>query len=164
MATTKKDDVITWLRDAHAMEAAHVDNIERLIGLTDDHPQLKAQLQRHLEATRRQREEIERQLESMGSDNSVLKDWAMRLPGRIEPLLSLFTPDSMPKNCLAAHGYEAFEIASYRSMLGAAEELGMTDLRAMCERFIREEQEMATFLFDNLPGITRQYLRGLDQG
>jgi ferritin-like metal-binding protein YciE len=162
MATTKKDDLITWLRDAHAMEAAHVDNIERLIGVTDDYPQFKAQLQRHLDATRRQRQEIERQLESMGSDNSVLKDWAMRLSGRLEPLLSVLTPDSMPKHCLAAHGYEAFEIASYRSLLGAAEELGMTDLRAMCERFIREEQEMATFLFDNLPGITRQYLRGRD--
>ena len=164
MATTKKDDLITWLRDAHAMEVAHVDNIERLVGVTDDYPQLKAQLQRHLDVTRRQREEIQRQLENMGSDTSTLKDWVMRIPGRLEPLLSLFTPDSMPKNCLAAHGYEAFEIASYRSMLGAAEELGMTDLRAMCERFIREEQEMATFLFDNLPGITRQYLRGLEQG
>ena len=164
MATTKKDDLITWLRDAHAMEVAHIDNIERLVGVTDDYPQLKAQLQRHLDVTRRQREEIQRQLENMGSDTSTLKDWVMRIPGRLEPLLSLFTPDSMPKNCLAAHGYEAFEIASYRSMLGAAEELGMTDLRAMCERFIREEQEMATFLFDNLPGITRQYLRGLEQG
>jgi ferritin-like metal-binding protein YciE len=45
-------------------------------------------------------------------------------------------------------------------MLGAAEELGMAELRTLCERFIREEQEMAQFLFDNLPEITRQYLRG----
>ncbi len=65
----------------------------------------------------------------------------------------------MPKNCLAAHAYEGLEIASYRSILGAAEELGMTDLRTMCERFIREEQEMANFLFEHLPEITRQYLR-----
>ncbi len=164
MATTKKDDLITWLRDAHAMEAAHVDNIERLVGLTDDYPQLKAQLQRHLDVTKRQREEIQRQLEHLGSDTSTLKDWGMRLPGMVQPLLSMFTPDSMPKNCLAAQGYEAFEIASYRSMLGAAEELGMTELRAMCERFISEEQEMATFIFDHLPEITRQYLRGRASG
>ena len=164
MANTKQNDVVAWLRDAHAMEAAHVDNLERLIGLANDYPQLKAQLQRHLEVSKRQREEIQRQLEHLGSDTSTQKDWAMKLPGLVEPVLSMFTPDSMPKNCLAAHGYEAFEIASYRSMLGAAEELGMTELRAMCERFIREEQEMATFIFDHLPEITRQYLRGRASG
>ena len=160
MANTKQKDMIAWLRDAHAMEAAHVDNIERLIGHADPYPQLKAQLQRHLEVSKRQRNEIERELERLGSDTSTLKDWAMRLSGRLEPLLSMFTRDAMPKHCLAAHGYEAFEIASYRSMLGAAEELGMTELRAMCERFIGEEQEMANFLFEHLPEITRQYLRG----
>jgi Protein of unknown function (DUF3618) len=29
----------------------------------------------------------------------------------------------------------------------------------MCERFIREEQEMANVFFEQLPAITRQYLR-----
>ena len=160
MATSKKDDVITWLRDAHAMEAANIDNLERLIGLTNDYPQLKSKLQQHLEVSKRQREEVERQLQRLGSDTSTLKDWAMRIAGRIEPYVSVLTPDSVPKNCIAALAYENFEIASYRSMLGAAEELGMAELRTMCERFIREEQEMAQFLFDHLPDITRQYLRG----
>jgi len=35
-------------------------------------------------------------------------------------------------------------------MLGAAEELGMGDLQQMCERFIREEQEMANVFFEQL--------------
>jgi ferritin-like metal-binding protein YciE len=159
MASTKKDDLTSWLRDAHAMEAAHIDNIERLIGLSDVYPQLKAQLQNHLEVSKRQREEIQRELQRLGADTSTLKDWALKVAGQVEPLLSRLTRDSMPKNCLAAHAYEAFEIASYRSMLGAAEEFGMTDLRALCERFIREEQEMASYLFEHLPEITRQYLR-----
>jgi ferritin-like metal-binding protein YciE len=159
MASTKRDDVIGWLRDAHAMEAAHVDNLERLVGLTGDYPQLKAQLQRHLGASKRQREEIERELERLGSDTSTLKDWAMRLPGMVQPFLSLFTQDTVPKNCLAAHAYQAFEIASYRSLLGGAQELGLSELQNLCERFIAEEQEMASFLFEHLPEITRQYLR-----
>src|SRR5919199_4130182 len=155
MATSKKDDVITWLRDAHAMEAANIDNLERLIGLTNDYPQLKSKLQQHLEVSKRQREEVERQLQRLGSDTSTLKDWAMRIAGRIEPYVSVLTPDSIPKNCIAALAYENFEIASYRSMLGAAEELGDTALRTMCERFIGEEQDMAGFLFEHLPEVTR---------
>ena len=163
--TTKKDHLIAWLRDAHAMEAATIDNLERLIGrIKDDYPQLKSQLQRHLEVSRRQREEIERQLKQLGSDTSTLKDLAMRLSGRLEPLLAGVTPDDLPKHCIAAHGWEHFEIGSYRSMLGAAQEMGMTDLQQMCERFIREEQEMAQFLFEHLPEITRQYLQRHSSG
>ena len=156
---SKKEELAAWLRDAHAMEAATIDNLERLIGRADDDPPLKSQLQRHLEISRRQKEEIEQQLKQLGSDTSKLKDLAMRLTGRIEPLLSGIAPDDLPKHCIAAHSWEHFEIASYRSMLGAAQELGMGDLQQMCERFIREEQEMATFLFDQLPAITRQYLQ-----
>jgi ferritin-like metal-binding protein YciE len=159
MASTKRDDVIAWLRDAHAMEAAHVDNLDRLIRLSDDYPQLKSQLQKHLSISTRQRDEIEQNLAQFDTSRSLLKDWAMKISAQVEPFVSRFTHDSVPKNCLLAHAYEAFEIASYRSLLGAAEELDMEDLRTLCERYILEEQEMANFLFENLPEITRRYLR-----
>jgi ferritin-like metal-binding protein YciE len=159
MATSKQDVVIAWLRDAHAMETATTDNLERLIGRAGEYPQLKSQLQRHLEVSRRQVQEVEQQLKSLGSDSSTLKDMAMRFTGRLEPLLSGITSDDMPKHCIAAYSWEQFEIASYRAMLGAADELGKTDLEQMCELFIREEQEMANFLFEHLPAITRQYLQ-----
>jgi ferritin-like metal-binding protein YciE len=156
---TRMDQLIAWLRDAHAMEAATTDNLERLVARADQYPQLKVGIARHIEISYRQKEEIERQLQALGSDTSTLKDMAMRLAGRLEPLLSGVTADDMPKHCIAGHSWEQFEIGAYRSMLGAAEELGMTELGHMCERFIREEQEMATLFFEQLPAITRQYLR-----
>jgi len=159
MASSRKDDLMAWLRDAHAMEAATTDNLERLIARADKYPQLKMPMQRHLEVSHRQKDEIEQQLKALGSDTSTLKDMAMRLAGRLEPLLSGVTSDDMPKHCIAAHSWEQFEIGAYRSMLGAAEELGMSELQQMCERFIREEQEMANVFFEQLPAITRQYLR-----
>jgi ferritin-like metal-binding protein YciE len=159
MATSRKDDLIAWLRDAHAMEAATTDNLERLIARADHYPQLKAAMQRHLDVSRRQQEELEQQLKAIGSDTSTLKDMAMRLAGRLEPLLSGVTADDMPKHCIAAHSWEQFEIGAYRAMLGAAQELALSELQQMCERFIREEQEMATVFFEQLPAITRQYLR-----
>jgi ferritin-like metal-binding protein YciE len=159
MARSRKDNLIAWLRDAHAMEAATTDNLERLIARADKYPQLKTPMQHHLEVSRRQTDEIEQQLNALGSDTSTLKDMAMRLAGRLEPLLSGMTADDMPKHCIAAHSWEQFEIGAYRSMFGAAEELGMSELQQMCERFIREEQEMANVFFEQLPAITRQYLR-----
>jgi ferritin-like metal-binding protein YciE len=159
MTDKRRNDVLAWIRDAHAMEAAAVDNLERLIGTADDYPALQAQLKAHLIVSMRQREEVEKVLVGLGTDTSQIKDAAMRLGGQVEQLLSRFTPDSIPKNCLAAYAYANLEIASYRSLLGAAEELGMATVKTMCERFIGEEQEIADFLFDNIPSITGQYLR-----
>ena len=45
-------------------------------------------------------------------------------------------------------------------MLGAAEELGLYDLMRLCERFIPEEEAMAKVFFEELPEVTRKYLRG----
>ena len=155
----KRDDLIAWLRDAHSMETGTVDNLERLIEMTDDYPPLQSQLRRHLEVSRRQADDLRRELERLGDEPSAFKNFGMKAAGLLEPLLSKLTSDDLPKNCLAAFAYENFEIASYRSLMGAADELGMTELSALCGRAIAEEQEMADFLFEHLPEITRQYLR-----
>jgi ferritin-like metal-binding protein YciE len=83
----------------------------------------------------------------------------MKLGGKGQPVLSWLTSDSVPKNCLAAYAYEHFEIASYRSLMAAAQDLGMLELAAMCERSIAVEQGMADFLFRQIPEITRRYLQ-----
>jgi ferritin-like metal-binding protein YciE len=94
-----------------------------------------------------------------GSDTSTLKDLAMRLTGTMQPLLSGISPDNMPKNCIAGHAWEHFEIASYRSLEAAAEELGMNELRAMCQRCVQEEEEMADFFLQHLAEVTRHHLK-----
>ena len=77
MTTSRKDDLIAWLRYAHAMEAATTDNLERLIARADDYPRLKTQMEHHAEVSRRQKDEIERQLKALGSDTSALKNAGM---------------------------------------------------------------------------------------
>ena len=126
------------------------------IARADDGP-LKTEMERHAEISRRQKDEIERQLKALGSDTSAWKDAAMRLAGRLEPLVSGITVYDMPKHLIAAHSWEQFEIGAYRSMLGTAEELEMADLKTMCERFIPEEEEMAKTFFEELPAVTRKY-------
>jgi ferritin-like metal-binding protein YciE len=159
MAQGKKDELIAWLRDAHAMETATVDNLERLIGRARDYPRLSSAMERHLEESRQQEQALKAQLQALGSDTSALKEAATRLIGRLEPLLSGATGDDMPKHLIAAHAWEQFEIASYQSMLGAARALGLGDLALLCERFMREEQAMAQVFFDELPAVTQDYLQ-----
>src|SRR5438477_12662323 len=99
------------------MEAATKENLERLITRANKYPQLKTQMQRHLEVSRRQKDELEEQLKALGSDTSTLKDLAMRLAGRLEPLLSGVTADDLPKYSIAALSWEQFEIGADRWML-----------------------------------------------
>src|SRR5688572_13666243 len=132
-ADKKREDLLNWLRDAHAMEAATVDNLDKLIDTAKDYPNLQQELRKHLTVSLQQREGIEQQLEKLGADTSALKDWAMKVAGNLQPVLSWFTPDSIPKNCLAAYAYECFEIASYQSLRGAAQELQLLDLEHFCE-------------------------------
>jgi len=154
----KRDDVVAWLRDAHSMETSHIGNLHQLVGFSNQHPVLKSHFEHHIAVSMCQRDEIGQELERLGAYRSVVKDWGMMVTAQLQPFLCNFTRDAMLKNCLLAHAYEAFEIASYRSLLGAAEELGMTDLLAMCGRYVGEEQEMADFLFYHLPDITSEYL------
>ena len=159
MADPKTEYVLTGLRDAHAMESATVNNLERLIGRTDQYPQLKTQLEVHLQESKQQRDEIETQLKALGSDASAIKDLGMKIPGQLEAMTTAFAGDTVPKDCMNGHGYENFEIASYISLGAAAQEAGLVDVSAMCDRFIVQERAMATYFLENLPEITRHYMR-----
>lgn len=74
-----------------------------------------------------------RPLKALGSDTSTLKDMATRWLVAWKSLLSSGTAEDMPKHALPPTAKQ-FEIGAYRSMLGAAAELGMGAFQQMCER------------------------------
>ena len=59
-----------WLRDAHAMERATIDNIERLIGRMSDHPAVAQRYREHLQESRRQLDRIDLCLRTIGAESS----------------------------------------------------------------------------------------------
>lgn len=83
----------------------------------------------------------------------------MRAAGQLQALATQFASDTVPKDCMAAHGYENFEIASYKALGAAAELAGLNEVATMCDRFIDEQRSMANFLFDNIGDITKDYMR-----
>lgn len=159
MTSPKSDYVLAGLKDAHAMEAGTIDNLEHLIERTGDHPQLRMQLERHLEESKQQRDEIASLLERLDSSPSSVKDIGMKVAGNVEGLFSPLAGDSLPKDCMAGHGFENFEIGSYVSLKSAAEEAGLAEVSAMCDRFIEQERAMAQAFLEHLPEVTRQYVR-----
>jgi ferritin-like metal-binding protein YciE len=157
MADTK-DIMMDWLRDAHAMERASIDNLERQVDHLDHYPDLKLKFQQQIELTKRQSDRIDQQLKALGSDTSTLKEMVTRMAGRAQAMLAGATADEVVKQAATTLAYENWEIANFRALAAAAEREGEASISGMFEEMAGEKEEMAEWLSDNIPAITRRYL------
>ena len=48
---TNRDDVVAWLRDAHAMESSHIENLHQLAETSKQYPVLQRHFQDHIAVT-----------------------------------------------------------------------------------------------------------------
>jgi ferritin-like metal-binding protein YciE len=157
MADTR-DTVVAWLRDAHAMEAAAVNNIEKNIDRFEDYPTVQQVFREDLEVSRRNGQELETALERLGSDRSALKDVGMKFASSMQPLVTGMASDDVVKHMLAAQAYKHFEVASFRSLSTAAETIGDPQIKALCDRSVDEKKRIAARIEENLPEVTRGFL------
>ena len=153
-----RETVVSWLRDAHAMEAAGGDNLEKNIDRFDGYPMVQQKFREDLTFSKQHLQDIEQCLDQMGADRSMLKDLAMKFAGTMQPYLGAMSSDEPVKHLLAAHAYEHFEMASYRSLSAAADTIGNPRLKEVCERSLRQKQEMAAWIDAQLPSVTKDYL------
>lgn len=152
------EQIISWLRDAHAMERSMAAVIERHIADAQDAPEFREQLERHLVETREHARRIEESLESLNATSSTAKDIAANLMGAMQGVATSAFRDEFVKNALAEYAMEHFEIACYSSLIAAAEEAGLVDIAHTCSDLLREETRMALWLEDEIPRLTRRYL------
>jgi ferritin-like metal-binding protein YciE len=153
-----RETLIAWLRDAHAMERATMDNIERLLDRMERYPDFRARYDLHLRDSAAQLGRIERCLDTLDADRSLVKDTMMRVTGFAEAFATSIAPDAAVKHCLAAYSYENFEAASYVSLIAAAEALGFSQIAELCGHSLAEERAMALWLENYIPEITQAYL------
>ena len=68
------------------------------------------------------------------------------------------TSDEVVKGAMAGYVFENLEIASYTSLIGAANAVGDTETATACEQILVQEKAMAAWLLDHLPQITAAFL------
>jgi ferritin-like metal-binding protein YciE len=157
MATTH-DTLTAWLRDAHAMENQAIKILEGQDQRLEHYPELRGKVHEHLQQTRRQAEQLEGCLERLGEDRSAFKAGMRKLMGNVQAMSGLFVGDEVVKGALASYTFEQFEIASYKSLIAAAEETGEPEVGRVCQQILREEEDMARWLGEHLPEVTRAFL------
>jgi ferritin-like metal-binding protein YciE len=141
------------------MEQGIVEILEKQIGQFDDMPEAQAKIRQHLELTKDQAERVRDCVERLGDDVSHVKSGMANVLGAVQGMSTAMANDKMVKNAMGNYAIEYFEIASYNVLVTTAREMGMEDIAAVCEGIMMEEQDMADWLEEALPMVTRQHLR-----
>ncbi|TWG93142.1 MULTISPECIES: ferritin-like domain-containing protein [Luteimonas] len=160
--TDAREHLLDWLRDAHAMEQQAEQMLKAQAARIEHYPELKARIEQHIEETLGQQALLEGCITRLGSSPSRLKDAMGKVAAMGQAIGGMVASDEIVKGSMAGYVFEHMEIASYRTLIAAAEALGDQETRAACERILVEEEAMARWLQDHLPDVTRQFLERAD--
>ena len=155
---TKDDRLIQWLRDAHAMEQQAETMLKAQESRLENYPELQQRIRQHVSETQSQARRLEECIGRLGSDTSSMKDAAGKMTAMMQGLGGVFAGDEVVKGAMAGYTFEHFEISSYTALAAAAEAAGDSQTASLCRDILKEEQAMADWLSEHLPGVTRQYL------
>lgn len=153
-----KDRLLQWLRDAHAMEKQAETMLRRTANRIEHYPSLKSKLTEHRDVTARQATRIAECIQRLNGGTSTIKDIGGSIIGLAQGISGLFAGDEVVKAALAGYTFEQMEIASYRILVATAETAGEPEIARVCREILQEEEAMASWLQDNLPSLTEQFL------
>jgi ferritin-like metal-binding protein YciE len=156
--THAKDNFIAWLKSAHAMEEQAIAMLAAQTRRLENYPDLKARMLDHLEETKVQAADLQELLNRLSGAPSPLKDIAGRIAATVQGIPGMLVSDEVVKSAASAYAFEHLEIATYRMLITAADELGEEEASVVLERILGEETAMALWLEDNLDPITRIFL------
>lgn len=157
MANTK-ETLTDWLRDAYAMESQAIEMLERQAERIQNYPDVLAKVQEHIQVSNRQADRLKQCLQRLGTDTSAIKTGVAMLIGNAQSLSGVVVGDEIVKAAIFNYSFEHFEIANYRALIAAAERVGEPEIARILQQSLDEELEMAGWLEQRLPQITRTYL------
>ncbi len=159
MKNKQEETLITWLRDAYAMEEGLVESLERQVDQMKDMPDAQAKIRQHSELTKTQAARVKDCIERLGGDVSHTKSAVANVMGAIQGMSTAAAQDKALKNTMANFAIEHFEIASYKALATAARQLGHDDIAGTCEDIMMEEEQMADWVGQQLPMVTQMELQ-----
>ena len=158
MASTPQETVISWLNDAYGLENNLVQVLENHAKDAKDHPKIQAKIQEHLEKTHHHADLVKNCIERLGGDTSSIKAGLSTISGKLQGMSTGASSDELVKNALADYASEQFEIASYTSLISAAQSIGDQQTAQVCQQILGDEQDMANWLMQHIPTVTQEFL------
>ncbi len=157
--SNKKDQLISWLNNAHAMEMALVQVLENHARDARNLPHVQERIRAHIDETHQHIQRLRQAIALAGASVSSGKSWLGDIFGRINAISTAMSRDELVKNVLMDYASEHFEIASYKSLIAAAEELNFPEIVELCRNNLQEEISMARWLESMIAEVTRMHLQ-----
>jgi ferritin-like metal-binding protein YciE len=147
-----------WLRDAYAMEKAAIEILEKQAKYLREKPAAREKIRDHLEESMWQADEVMRCLAILNVKPSGLKTAFGKATANLSAFINADAEDETLKNLISTAAFEQMEIASYRSLMVAAEEYGHPEIRESCRKILEQEQAMARWCEENIESSTVEFL------
>jgi ferritin-like metal-binding protein YciE len=151
-----KDLLIRWLDNAYAMEHQLIPVLENHAKDMEKNPAAQQRIRQHIDETRRHEERVARCLTLLGSSPSTARSTLASMMGSAQAVSTGLFKDELVKNALADFATEEFEVACYKALIVAARESGQSEIARECEENMREDEAMARWLDQQLPGVVQQ--------
>ncbi|VEF11408.1 Domain of uncharacterised function (DUF892) [Pseudomonas fluorescens] len=155
---TPQENLLDWLRDAHAMEQQAEQMLKAQSKRLEHYPQLKARIDQHIEETLDQQKLIDECLQRLGGEASTMKDLGGKLMAFGQAVGGSMMSDEVIKGAMSGYVFENMEIASYTVLIAAAQAAGDTQTQKVCEKILPQEVAMADWLLKHLPQLTEAFL------
>ena len=159
-----KEHLLSWLRDAHAMEEQAETMLSATAERLENYPALRQRIEQHIIETQGQSRRVAACIDRLGGDTSAFKDAGGKLMATAQGFAGKFASDEVVKGAIFSYAFENLEIASYRSLITAARQLGDHETVAACEDNLREEVAMAEWLHEHIEQVTGQFLSRAQAG
>ncbi len=159
MADKRDDTLVTWLNDAYAMEQTLVETLERQVGHMKGMPDAQNKIRQHIELSKDQAQRVKGCIEQLGGKISHTKSALGNMMGSLQGMAPSAAKDKALKDALMDFAAENFEIASYRTLAAAARDCGHPEIATTCEGILREEEQMAQWVNQQLPKLTQMELQ-----
>ena len=155
---TTMEVYLTGLRNQHAVETQAIGTVQNELPRMKAYPELHAQMQLEKERSTEQAARLDQLLAKHGSKAALAKEAVTGTVATLAGFAHSVASDEVLKNVLAAVGYKAYEIGSYKVLVTLAQAVGASDDVAVLQQSMKEEQEMGDWLGEHLPSLVHAYL------
>jgi ferritin-like metal-binding protein YciE len=152
------ENLLDWLRDAHAMEQQAEQMLKAQAGRIEHYPVVKARIEEHLQETLSQQRLLAGCIERLGGKPSAVKDVMGKVMAFGQAAGGALNSDEIVKGAIASYVFENLEIATYTALIAAAQTAGDAETARVCEQILPQEQAMAAWVLEHLPELTEEFL------
>jgi ferritin-like metal-binding protein YciE len=145
-----RDIYITWVQNIYALETSLAETYEKRAGGNETLLEIRRKLKQHAKQTADRLPLIQEILESHDEQVSRVKSTIGLITGHVDTVSTKPFAGNLAITIAVDYASEAFEVATFKGLITAAQIVGDTKSIKNYETFLREDQRMAEWLLQNM--------------